>query len=297
MSTDDFITLWAGDLEVTLCRPGTYYQGTRFDWSGVFRKITKGGYVYADQWFDTPDALRHDCVCGPSEEFKTVDFDGIAPGETFIKPGVGLLVRPDDEPYDWFRLYHLADGGSRSEEITEDSVLFRQSVRGYYEYEKRVRLTSDHSFTISHRLHWLCGKPLRGYHYNHNFFTFDGAFTGPDRKIEFPFRPDGHWRDIYDNVTLTENGIRFLKPLPHIMQGVYMGDLHSSQGETPYQFHVSDGNHGVSVRTVGGEHATFFVFWSVYRVACLEPHLPITLHQGEVREWEYEYILDTSKKQ
>ena len=42
-------------LELTFCLPSFedgYYRGTRFDHSGIFRKIVFNGFVLADEWFD-----------------------------------------------------------------------------------------------------------------------------------------------------------------------------------------------------------------------------------------------------
>ena len=85
------ITLCSGGLRAELCQPGEYYCGTRFDHAGVFRRITQNGFVWADEWFDHQDAFRHDRVCGLSEEFVTVDFDGVEAGGRLEKP---LYQRP-----------------------------------------------------------------------------------------------------------------------------------------------------------------------------------------------------------
>ncbi len=79
----EVIVLAKDGLELTLCVPGLqdgYYRGTRFDHSGIFRRIVKDGYVFADEWFDVYDPYKHDAEVG-----------GV-----FLKPGVGLLHKDDD---------------------------------------------------------------------------------------------------------------------------------------------------------------------------------------------------------
>lgn len=39
-------------LTVEISEPGSDYRGTRFDWSGVFHRIVKDGYVFVDSWSD-----------------------------------------------------------------------------------------------------------------------------------------------------------------------------------------------------------------------------------------------------
>ena len=65
------IVLEKDGLELILCIPDLqegYYRGTRFDHSGIFRRIVKEGYVFADEWFDVHDPYKHDAVPVPSQE-------------------------------------------------------------------------------------------------------------------------------------------------------------------------------------------------------------------------------------
>ncbi len=281
-------------LTVEISEPGVDYRGTRFDWSGVFHRIIKDGYVFVDRWSDIEDIHVHDHVRGPAEEFVTVDFNGIEPGDTFVKPGVGLLLRPDDKPYDWFRLYQIVDEGQRDVKISDSEVVFIHILKGIYSYEKRISLLSGDSMRISHRLTWEAPAPLDGYTYNHNFFTFGGVPVGPGRKIDFPYMPTGNWRSEYDNVALEGQGIRFSAPV--IPPSVYMGDLHSTDEPTPYSFHISESGssdgktHGVSV--YGSRPVNHVVFWANPRVACVEPYLPIRLRKSESIEWDIMYTFE-----
>ena len=59
-------------IQMELCIPDRelgYYRGTRFDWSGIFHSVQADGANYVEEWFDDYDPLRHDCVCGPVDEF------------------------------------------------------------------------------------------------------------------------------------------------------------------------------------------------------------------------------------
>lgn len=280
------ITISREDLRVQLCRPGEYYQGTRFDHAGVFRCIEKGGFVFADEWFSHADPFRHDRVCGPSEEFVTVDFDGVAPGGVFCKVGVGLLRRPDDAPYDWFRLYEVADPGVWDVQEADDQVLYRHTLKGWYTYEKTVRLSGPSNLQIAHWLRWEAPSALKGFHYNHHFFTFGGAPVGPSRQISFPFRPSGHWRDTYDNVALEGHGIAFSAPITKT-PCVYMGDLHNDRGLTPCFFSVREGEHQVYV--LGNRTVHHMVFWANPQVACIEPYMPLELAKGQKLDWMLDY--------
>jgi len=80
-----------------------YYRGTRFDWAGVIASLEYQGHNYFGPWFELPDPLIHDSICGPVEEFRNQDtalgYDQARPGENFIKIGVGALRKPEEERF------------------------------------------------------------------------------------------------------------------------------------------------------------------------------------------------------
>ena len=263
-------------LSVVLHEPQDgFYRGTRFDRSGVFDSVRFGGVELAGRWFTRYDPFMHDAVCGPAEEFTAVGFDAAAPGETFLKIGVGLLVRPDDAPYDRFRLYEIADEGEWTVERGADSVAFRQRLAGCYDYRKEVVLTGPGRMEIRHSLESL-GAPLSGEVYNHNFWTMGRLETAPSRLIDFPFRPDGHWRSEYESVALTPSGVRFSRPLAEV-ESVFMGDLHAFGSEgMPNSMTLREGTLGVEIS--GDAPVTHTVLWANHRIACLEPYVAFGTH-------------------
>ena len=146
------------DLVLTLCLPdfeNGYYRGTRFDHSGVFRKVVHNDYLIADEWFEEYGPYKHDAVCGYSEEFAESGYDAAAVGGVFLKPGVGLLVKGDNQPYDHFRLYEVADSGKWTVENTQTQIVFKHEVEGDgwgYEYVKVVSILDRNTFEIRHIL-------------------------------------------------------------------------------------------------------------------------------------------------
>ena len=273
-------------LSVELCEPWSYYKGVRFDHGGVFRRIEKEGFVYADEWFDHSDPFRHDRVCGLSEEFRGDVFDGVPPGGLFCKIGVGLLVRGDGEPYRFTDSYEVAEKGTWSVESSEDRAVFTHILPGWYHYRKSIVLTGADSLSIAHQLRWEGEKPLRGWCYNHNFLTFGGAMVGPARSFHFPWQPAGTWRSFYDNVRFTDSGIAFSAAVERD-NSVFCGDLHPAVGRMLYPFEVRDA--GRSVEIGGDVLPEFGVFWSNPRVACLEPFIPLSAASGETLSWRSDY--------
>jgi hypothetical protein len=118
--------------------------------------------------------MAHDAVCGPAEEFSPIGLEDAAVGEPFMKIGVGMLEKMEGE-YDRFKLHKIMDPGTRTHEVTRDSITqihHLDSAQGYaYEYAKEIRMTGENSFRIRHRMVNIGTKSLKGDVYNHNFFT------------------------------------------------------------------------------------------------------------------------------
>lgn len=286
-------------LELTFSLPSFqdgYYRGTRFDHSGIFRKIVLNGFVIADEWFDRYDPYMHDAVCGASEEFGQCGYEKATPGEVFLKPGVGLLLKEDETPYERFKLYKVADAGKWNIVSDADSVTFAHTLdfNGWgYVYEKTVRLIDGNTFEISHVLRNTGSHAIHGQTYNHNFFTFGECRPGPEIEIDFTFAPYGNWRAEYDSVALSEKGIRYYRPLLN-GESVFMGDLKpADQSEvTGEVFRINAAGHSVAFEA--DRPFDHIVFWSNHRIGCIEPFIPYCIEPGKAFDWAYRYAISAS---
>ena len=293
------MTISNNTLKITLHAPDGgkgYYRGTRFDWAGVFESIEYRGCNYAEPWFEKYDPLAHDAVCGPAEEFSPIGLEEAAPGEPFLKIGVGMLEKMEGE-YDRFKLHKILDPGTRSVEVTKDSIIqvhHLQSTQGYaYEYVKEIRLTGENSFCINHRLTNKGDKVLKGDVYNHNFFTLGLLETGESRQLDFPFKPEGDWRAEYTEVGFSENGIRFTRTLKK-GESVYTGNIHEAGkglAGSPNAFVLKETQTGRGVSAECALPMTKAVFWSYHLIACIEPYIDFNLAPGESFDFAIHYNL------
>ena len=267
-----------------------YYRGTRFDHAGVFASVRLFGKEFCAPWLEACDPLRHDNVQGPAEEWGVAGFDAAAPGGTFLKIGVGLLERPDEQPYDHFRLYRIADPGRRELRHDGTSVTMRHILDGYYDYTKTIRLGRLGEMDILHSL--TAFTPLRSDVYNHNFFTLGSYSIRPGREVRFPYPVTGSWREDYTSVNaLPATEIGFLKPLRK-GNTVFCGGIHSAFDDpSPYAFTIRHEGTGQTVEVSSPTPFHRANFWANHRVACIEPFVEFALSPGETFTQEIRYEL------
>ena len=319
---DSILVLQRGSTRLEIARPDVpepYYRGTRFDRAGIILALESRGHRYISQWFRSYDPWKHDAVGGPAEEFTQIGYEGgtggaeagagfskagapdagfmhngaeAAAGNGFLKIGVGLLAR-EAAPYDRFHLYEVLDPGRTTVRYGADYATFRQILKGYYDYSKKVAIPSDGALRISHRFRNTGPSTLDFHVYSHNFFILDGAPTGRATRFRFPFAPEGHWRAEYDSVALVPDGIAFSRDLRE-GETVFMGDLHAaadgrhSPGDG-YRFSLENLDNGLRVRAACDRPMNYAVFWSNTEVACIEPYIRFSVPPGETVRWTLDY--------
>lgn len=273
-------------LNIEISDPGTSYKATRFDWTGVFEKVTFDGKEFAGRWFDGDNPLKHDNLCGMSEEFMPL---WLADGRCF-KPGVGILDVPEGETgYDHFKLYDIIDGGEFSVRKGDGIRTTRHLMGGIYDYSKTVRITGENSFIIEHHIENLGKEALSTFCYNHNFLTFAMDTVGPGRRFDFPGAVSGHWREDSTPAAVMEGKSIVFKDMVERGWKAFCADLHYAGCDRGgYSFRASQGEMSVDV----GSDAPmeYAVFWSNDRVACVEPYVKIALAPGESFDWNIEYL-------
>lgn len=275
----------------------SFNRGTRFDRCGVFTGLSVDGREFCGEWFEKRNPLGHDCVCGPSEEFITTGYDETPVGASFVKIGVGRLLKEDDSPYDRFKLYKIEDPGTISIGACGNSVSFHHTLDGAYDYIKRIELDEDGTMVISHRLENCGPEAVRTHVYNHNFFTLERFAVDSGRTMDLNFAPCGHWREIHENVAATQEGFRFSAPMDKEHGTAFMGDVHAASQEVTgalkpldgFKARVSDSVTGLSVEIEPLCPVEFSVFWSNHRICCIEPYTPLDIEPGGVYEWSIRY--------
>ena len=273
-----------------------YYRASRFDWSGVIPCLAYKGHTYFGIWFSHYDPMIADAIAGPVEEFRSadgaLDYGEAKPGELFVKIGVGVLRKADDSPYKFMRTYPLVDGGKWSVHVSRHEVSFRQRLQSpigiAYEYQKTVLLDPHQPIlTLRHSLKNTGTKTIDTQVYDHDFFMLDGAPSGPEMNIRFPFAPQVE---------------KSMEPLAGIegKQIVYRQELQPDQyvesyitgysnNPSDYDIVVEDTKTGVGVEQTGNTPISLFNFWSPRTTICPEAYHHLVIAPGQTVRWDIHY--------
>jgi hypothetical protein len=286
-----------------------FYRGTRFDWSGVIGSLTYKGHNYYGPWFtktdgsvrdfvyDGSDIIAGPCsaITGPAEEFSpALGFDEAKAGGTFLKIGVGVLRKPDDQKYGSFRMYDLVDGGSRSYKHGADFVEFRQEVRdpssGYgYIYTKTIRLSKGKpELVIEHTLKNVGKRTIEGSTYNHNFLVLDHQPPGPAFAITFPFAPRIDTQKNGDFAAIKAHQIIFLKTLAD-KDRVYTPVEGFDSSASDFDIRIENSNAKAGMVISGNRPLAKMALWAIRSVMAVEPFVTYKLDPGEETSWQFKY--------
>jgi hypothetical protein len=289
-----------------------FYRGTRFDWSGVISSLECNGHTYFGPWFSKYDPaiadVEYDAATkgyaagpnsaslGPVEEFNGVDrvplgYAAAAPGGTFLKIGVGVLRKPQEERYSAYNKYEVVDSGKWTVQSGAGRVEFVQEIShpdyGYV-YRKTVRLIEGKpEMEIEHELSNTGRLPIETSVYNHNFFVIDKQPSGPDFTVSFPFEARAA-RGLEGYAEVRGNRIHYLKPL-HNDDRASTAIEGFGGGAGDYDIRVENSKTGAGVRVRGDQPLSRVFFWTIASVLSPEAFNHMRIQPGESSRWKLTY--------
>ncbi len=270
------------------------YRGTRFDWSGVIGSVKYKEHEYFGYWKDTHDPLFHEDLPGPVEGYikPGLGYEEAEPGGKYVRIGVGLIEKPDEEGYSFRNFYKILDKGKWTVEHGSDWISFRHELSsdiGYsYLYEKLIQLKSD-GFTLQHKLKNMGEKVIETDQFNHNFFMIDGEPSGTAFSISFPF-PVSTEDDPQGFVEIQDNEILFIRDLQK--EDSFFLLLHGyGEEEADHQITVQNHKSGAGVTYSIDKPLHRLAFWSCRTTLCPENFIWLRVEPGSQEEWTSEYTL------
>ena len=272
-----------------------YYRATRFDWSGIIPELVCNGHSYFGKWFKNYDPKVHESVMGPVEEFTQIGYENAKVGESFLKIGVGTLVKKKEPKYRSFNLYEIRNHGKWDISERSNEVEFKQILNSdtySYEYVKLISLPKGKSeMVLSHKFTNTGKKTIETKVYNHNFFFIDSLNIGPDYVVKFPFDIVANKRvkGIGEFAEIEKNEIKFIKDMQEgnqvYIESITGYDINSKE----YDIIIENKETRAGVKIHCNRPLSKLVFWSVITTVCPEPFISIKADPEETVTWEITY--------
>jgi hypothetical protein len=162
----------------------------RFDRTGFITQVTlrNSGHTFC-VYERTGSSLREGGagLCGEFGIFSPIGYSDAAVGESFPKPGVGLLTRIDGGEYDFHRDYPLEPFHIKAA-FGVDQATYQaepKQCRGYAMALSKTVTLSGPSLSINYTLANAGEHPFETEEYVHNFIGIDRHPIGPDYKLRF----------------------------------------------------------------------------------------------------------------
>lgn len=271
-----------------------YYQGTRFDWSGVISELEYKGHSYFGQWFDDYQPKTHDAIQGPVEDFAPLGYEDAGAGKSFVKIGVGVLKKDDLSAYQFSKTYTVVNPGKWDVTIKKDNVKFTHTLNdgdGYsYTYSKTVGLEKGKpELVLRHQLTNTGTKIIETEVYDHNFFLIDKQPTGPGITIDFSFNAQAKGQGFGSIAKLDNKQISYLRPLQK-NEHVYAGNVTGFSNDlSDYNIHIENKVTGAGVKITCDKPLAKMVFWASSTVSCPEPYIKLKVLPGQSISWNIAY--------
>ena len=292
-------TLTNGVVRATVPVPvieGGYYRGHRFEKAGMITSLTVGGHSYFTEYGSPHNPAITQHGAGPAEEFlEPVGFTTAAPGESFLKVGVGVYERPADSDYFHGSPYWPVKHFPWTSRFEPGRAVFRQNVsdfRGWgYRYEKRLVLPSGKArLRIEHTFTNTGGKRIRTSQYAHNYVLVDGKPGGPDYRISFDFHPVPA-RSVRSRLDLSGSTFRPRGPQ------TYFTPVFGCLSARPEWATVLHQPTEAGVR-LGGDFPPYRIhLFGDAESVCVEPFYHLDVAPGETRTWRRTYtFFDSADK-
>lgn len=294
-----------------------FYRGVRFDWAGMIGSLTYAGHDFYPPWFEAMSPSVRDfeneggyvtaspqtAATGPAEEFNAeggaLGYAEAAPGDTFVKIGVGVLRKPDNSRYRFTESYPLVDAGERINIVKGNQIEFLHRVQdaesGYgYEYFKTLRLEPGQPvLVIEHALLNTGSKQIDTEVYNHNFLNIDDSGSSAGLTLSVPYTLNSPELPDPSLAEVDEHSLTYLDT-PPAGESVRMDLSGFGNSAEDYDFHAFHQDLGAGVRITGDQPMSQAVLWSVAPVMSVEPFVAMSLAPGQSHSWSYRYEFYTN---
>jgi len=281
-----------GRLSVEIIDPNAESDrlGPRFEWCGMVSQVTlDGAHTFCRR---AGGAAIAEGV-GLAEETGMLDplgYGEAAAGEEFVKIGIGVLRKHENQPYGFWKPYPVLRAPAFEVTRGRSEATHSQAVSGprgwAYEYVKRIVLADDQPvLAITHELRNTGARTIKTSQYNHNFLILDCRLIGPEYRMRLKFRPASKDK-TGDRVELEDSTLGYPRPFegkPLFMQIEGFSTLADNS------ITVESTATGTGVRIEGDFPLERLHFFTTRDMICPEPFVRLQVEPGQVQRWTRTY--------
>jgi hypothetical protein len=264
--------------------------GPRFDATGMVSEVTLNGCTYL----------------GPHGLIDEFGIDGVGllgfreagPGGSFIKIGVGELIRPDEKEYMFWQPYAVRRRFPTRVERGPNSVsLYQRGSLGRYGYDyvkKYTVLPTSGLLVIEYSLRNTGKLPFSYNQYNHNWLSFSGRGPGSSCFIQTRFGLSDKAAPEWLNIpTPREQEVRL--SFTDLVGRKGGAVFESPRGAPAAQNTLTAACQALGQQIeIGGDFSVSkFALYAETGAFCPEVYKQSTLERGEVQTWRryYRFLL------
>lgn len=287
INTEDlYLRIHNNRLKIDIQKPGLIYKGARFDWNGFITQVTlddKHTFCIAES-LQQGQGTGGVGMCNEFGIFNAFGYDNIAPGERFIKIGVGAVTKQDNEPYFFATNYDFLpfDSGITHE---NDNITFISESKNYggyaYRLKKTIRL-QENTLTIEYILKNTGEKTIETQEYCHNFLNINRNMVGEDYILSTEY--DLVLKTEIKELTIEKNKILF-KNNPETFYSHVIGHTN----KTGHMWELLHKPSGVGIREYDDFEVSLFALWGTTHAISPEVFVDINLQAGETKKWTRRY--------
>lgn len=276
-------------LGVKIAELGEIYRGTRFDGAGFITGVELNG----QHQFCVPESLVPGSGTGGiglCSEFgikEAIGYEETRVGELFPKLGVGLLTRPDEAEYRFYREYACSRFETEVVQKGAQQICFTTQpaeCRGYaVRVQKEIEIAGN-TLSVTYTVENTGSRVVSTDEYSHNFLGMDGYAVGPDYVLKLPFAPK-IWSDEPDTLEgLVFEGDRVTWERRPVKDFYFRMDTFDGR-ETPWLWELRHRPSGLTVRERSKLPLSSAAVWGHGHVISPEMFVKVHIAPGERQSW------------
>lgn len=288
----DKIEINSQRLKVHIQYPGTYYRGSRFDWTGFITDIMLDGKhsFCTDESLVPGQGTGGRGLCNEFGIEEPVGYEEARVGEKFTKIGIGLLDKEREDTYAFDKPYKITPFEFQTD-IKPDRVKFVTQpclCNGYAARLIKDVSVKENIMTIKYFLENTGHKTIETTEYVHNFINIDGEGTGPHMDLSFSFDLEGDRTLAGENILdISKNRIGW-KSIPNDVFYFRLEGLKEDSCRWMLENRVT----GVGIKETDDFPVFKVALWGMRHVISPETFIKLSVKPGEKKVWTrtYEFL-------